>query len=160
MVRSRTSSYALILCVCAVFLSSPSLRAGAESRRMGGSCDTTAVNNGSPFTLHIEGTCQFRHLGATTVVAEQIIIPTSPTTVRITNTIVYTAANGDELHSSFVGTGTFTAEGVTFSGAETFSGGTGRFAGASGGMFDIGTATFTSPTTAVGHFTGDGSIVY
>jgi hypothetical protein len=152
-----SSSLALILGVCAVLPSAAAGRAADADRPMGGTCDTTFVFTG-PGPLHIEGTCQFLHLGLTTVVAEQIVIPTGPTTVNIMNTAVYTAANGDELHSSFVGTGTIDQSGgVTFSGTETFSGGTGRFDGASGSMTDVGTASLV---TGTGQLTGDGSIVY
>jgi len=96
----------------------------------------------------------------TTVVAEQTVIPINATTLLITNTAIYTAANGDELHSSFAGAGTIGPSGVTFSGTETFSGGTGRFHGASGNMTDSGTATFTSAVAGIGQLAGDGSIVY
>jgi hypothetical protein len=152
-----SSSLALILCLCAVLPAARSVRAAGADRPMGGTCETTFVFTG-PGPLHIEGTCNFIHLGLTTLVAEQIVIPTGPTTVNITNTVVYTAANGDELHSSFVGTGTIDPSGsVTFSGTETFSGGTGRFHGALGSMTDVGTASLV---TGTGQLTGDGSIVY
>ena len=151
-----SSSLALILCLCAAS-SAQGVRAAGALRPMGGRCDTTFVFTG-PGPLHIEGTCHFLHLGLTTLVAEQIVIPTGPTTVSITNTVVYTAANGDELHSSFVGTGTIDPSGsVTFSGTETFHGGTGRFHGALGSMTDVGTASLV---TGTGQLTGDGSIVY
>ena len=111
-----------------------------------------------PGPLHLEGTCHFLHLGLTTLVAEQTVIRLARRLWIITNTAVYTAANGDELHSSFVGTGTIDPSGsVTFSGTETFSGGTGRFHGALGSMTDVGTASLV---TGTGQLTGDGSIVY
>lgn len=159
MPRSRASSCAFVVCVCALLVSSPRLRAGAEDRPMAATCDTTFAFTG-PTSAQVLGTCQFRHLGLTTAVADQTIIFTGPTTLSITNTVVYTAANGDELHSSFAGTGTIGPAGVTFVGVETFSGGTGRFAHASGSMVDRGTAAFSSPATGVGQFTGDGTIVY
>ena len=154
---TRTSySLALILCVCAVLPSAAGVRAADADRPMGGTCDTTFVFTGQG--LHLEGTCHFLHLGLTTLVAEQTVTFTGPTTVDITNTVVYTAANGDKLLSSFVGTGTIDQSGgVTFSGTETFLGGTGRFDGASGSMTDVGTASLV---TGTGQLTGDGSIVY
>ena len=151
-----SSSLALILCLCAVLPSAASGRAADAPRPMRGTCDTTFVFT-SPTALHIEGTCHFLHLGLTTLVAEQTLNPIDPTTVRITNTAVYTAANGDELHASFTGMGTFGPSGVTFSGTETFSGGTGRFLHVLGRMTDVGTA---NPDAGIGQFTGDGSIVY
>ena len=154
------SSLGLILCVCAVLPSASGVRAADADRPMGGSCATTFVFTNNQGAVHIEGICHFLHLGLTTVVAEQTVTPTGPTTLLITNTAISTAANGDELYSSFVGTGTIGPSGVTFSGTETFSGGTGRFIGASGSATVTGTATFTSPEAGIGQFRSAGAIVY
>jgi hypothetical protein len=53
----------------------------------------------------------------------------NPSTGMFTGTMTYVAANGDELNCTF--SGAFTSQ-TTASGVYTFSGGTGRFADASG----------------------------
>ena len=124
------------------------------------SCQTTFAFTPTG-SIHIEGRCHYSHLGLTSVVSEQIIIPQPNGTINIVNTSVYTAANGDELFATVAGTGAFTATGeVVFSGVETYTGGTGRFADASGSATIAGGAAFTSATTGVGHFSGEGKISY
>jgi hypothetical protein len=156
----RRGSYALTIALCSVSLLSTSpVNAGNQSRPMGGTCNTTFVFTGVG-AIHLDGTCHLLHLGLTAVVATQIAIPQSDGTLLITNVATYTAANGDELFASFVGTGSFTQTGIAFSGTETYNGGTGQFADASGSSALVGTAQFTSATAGVGAFTGQGSISY
>ena len=89
------------------------------------------------------------------------MIPLPNGTLQITNAIVYTAANGDELFANFIGIGQFTSPAsVSFSGTETYDGGTGRFSDASGSAAIVGTAQFTSAIGGVGEFTGNGTISY
>jgi hypothetical protein len=81
----------------------------------------------------------------------------------VTNTGAFVGANGDRVNSSFTGTGVtnlvnFTA---TFEGTETFVGGTGRFADASGTAHIQGTAVLDPTTgTGKGQFTIVGTITY
>ena len=77
--------------------------------------------------------CQLRHLGRTTVTSTETGTA-GRTGSAVTGTAVYTAANGDQLFTTFSGTATFPDRSgiVTFGGAETVTGGTGRFDGASG----------------------------
>ncbi|HEY1458872.1 MAG TPA: hypothetical protein VGH59_02315 [Casimicrobiaceae bacterium] len=90
-----------------------------------------------------------------------ILLPVVNASELIVNTTVYTAANGDMLFSNFVGAGVFTsATGVSFSGTETYDGGTGRFADATGSAALPGTAEFTSPTAGVGQYSVEGTISY
>lgn len=77
----------------------------------------------------------------------------------ITNSTEYRAAYGDRLLMSFLGTGQLdlaTGE-VSFVGTETFLGGTGRFANASGSATVQGRA---SVATNLGSFTSTGRIAY
>lgn len=104
--------------------------------------------------LHIEYVCQLAHLGRTTAVAEQIVSLTGP---LASNTTIYTAANGDQLFVTWTGTGIANGPDNTFSGPETITGGTGRFAGASGSTWVSGTASFATMT---GQFTSVGTISY
>ena len=69
----------------------------------------------------------------------------------------YTAANGDELHSTNAGFATPTATGLDLSGIETAVGGTGRFAGASGQATFSGTASLATNT---GAFSFEGTVAY
>jgi hypothetical protein len=73
------------------------------------------------------------------------------------------AANGDRVNSSFTGTGTTNLADFTavFEGTDTFSGGTGRFADASGTAHIQGTAVLDPATgTGKGQFTIAGTITY
>jgi hypothetical protein len=132
-----------------------------HERPFGGRCDTgftiSAPLAGDAPTirrLHIEYVCQLKHLGRTTAVAEQIVSLTSPVAF---NTTIYTAANGDQLFVTWTGTSQANGPAVTFSGPETITGGTGRFAGATGSTWISGTASFA---TMSGQFTSVGTISY
>jgi hypothetical protein len=80
-------------------------------------------------------------------------------TALIENATIYTAANGDTLDASFSGTALINVQtgDVRFIGTETFEGGTGRFAGATGNADLEGTA---SAFTNLGFFTTQGQLVY
>ena len=79
-------------------------------------------------SVHIDGTCSLRHLRHATLQADQTIAPNPDGTVSAVNDTVYTSANGDELHSHFVGTGTpLSPTELMLTGIETYDGGTGRF---------------------------------
>jgi hypothetical protein len=79
------------------------------------------------------------------------------TSAGASNTTVYTAANGDQLFVSWTGTASSSGPDNTFSGPETITGGTGRFAGATGSTWVSGTASFATMT---GQFTSVGTISY
>ena len=81
----------------------------------------------------------------------------------VINTGAFVAANGDRINSSFTGTGvTNLADfSASFEGTETFVGGTGRFAGASGTAQVEGTAVLDPATgTGKGQFIITGTITY
>jgi hypothetical protein len=76
----------------------------------------------------------------------------------ITSSTTYTAANGDQLFTTFSGTGTLPVNGiVSYSGTETVTGGTGRFAGATGSFLRAGTVTIA---TSTGQFETSGTLSY
>jgi hypothetical protein len=87
------------------------------------------------------------HLGRVTFDDTGTITPTGPTSFDLSGSAVTTAANGDKLFESFTGSGTVDAMGNTHGQTTwTITGGTGRFAGASGtasGPFTGSTATST-----------------
>jgi len=161
---SRNAVLAVSLSAFGILLAVPVMNAhgspAAPYRPLDGSCQTmfAFTQTGS---IDIEGACHYSHLGLTTSVAEQIIMPGPGGTLLIVNTTVYTAANGDKLFSTFTGTGVFTsATGVSFSGTETYEGGTGRFADAVGSATLVGSAEFTSPSAGVGQYSVAGTISY
>jgi hypothetical protein len=81
----------------------------------------------SSFTGHLS------HLGAITGGDVETLTATGPTTFTYTGTDALVAANGDELFSTFSGSGIFTSATTTQSTqVNTITGGTGRFADASG----------------------------
>lgn len=133
--------------------------AAAPSRPAGGSCTTTVSVDISapPLTLDITGVCNLKHLGRTTMTARQTVDLTNGLFV---NTTTYRAANGDLLLATFSGqlTSPPGAE-VAFAGVETYVGGTGRFAGATGSSQASGTATVPG-LTGTGQYTSQGSISF
>ena len=143
----------------------PATSFGADVLRpFGGRCDTDItisprVEGDAPnvLRLHIEYACQLTDLGRTTAIAEQIVTITGPATAIASNSTIYTAANGDQLFVTWTGTGTSSGPDNAFSGPETITGGTGRFAGASGSTWVSGTASFATMT---GQFTSVGTISY
>jgi len=137
-----------------------------SNRPYAAACDTagTVIQIDPVLRISFDLVCQSRHLGATTGVLVLDVIPIGAPVNGILPTAIfapvrYVAANGDELHADFVGTGDINlATGVaTFQGIETFEGGTGRFANASGRSFLEGTA---SNITNEGVYTSVGRISY
>jgi hypothetical protein len=75
------------------------------------------------------------HLGRTIFHSEHCIVPTPDGGQIVGGVLVLTAANGDELHGTYTGSfGAFPpiGEPIVVTGTWIFSGGTGRFANASG----------------------------
>ena len=132
----------------------------ARAVPFGGRCETALTVVGGTATsvnLHITYVCQLEHLGRATAVAEQVVTFTGPASAIASNTTTYTAANGDQLFATWTGTATSVGPDNTFSGLETYTGGTGRFAGASGSAWIDGTASFATMT---GQFTSVGTLTY
>jgi hypothetical protein len=171
---STAALVALVGCSSTERATGPSLTDGGEpvTRQLKGRCDTevTIVNVAPDGRLDLleEYTCQISHLGRTHNTVIQSVIPTGPPTGPflpsiVNNTGTFVAANGDRVNSSFSGTGVTNLANFTavFEGTETFSGGTGRFANASGVAHIQGTATLDPATgTGTGQFTIDGTITY
>lgn len=127
-------------------------------RPWSGSCDVAAEFIGET-TLRITGECQLAHIGRASVLAYQTIVP-GPSGIAYTNTAVYTAPNGDELHTTNVGVATPTADALLLDGIETAVGGTGRFENASGSATLAGSVRFTSASTTLGSYTLDGRLSF
>ena len=92
---------------------------------------TATITPGSPFlSVSIEGTGNATHLGRFTVDIPHVVNTTNRTS---TGTYEFTAANGDTLTAGFTGQATLTAPGVlSVVETATITGGTGRFADATG----------------------------
>jgi hypothetical protein len=94
------------------------------------------------------GECQVSHLGRTTLVSDKVINLAAGTQ---TTNITLTAANGDELRASGTGTSGMVAPGVVrFTANTTVTGGTGRFADASGSWTINGHAYLTEARSEMG----------
>ncbi len=131
-------------------------------RPAGGSCVTTVAPAGFDFphlTVTIDGVCNLRHLGRATMRATQVI---DVTTGLFSNETVYVAANGDSLFTAFAGIPTSPpgSPDITFTGTETFVGGSGRFAQATGSTAAEGSATLAPDQSGVGEYRMDGWITF
>jgi hypothetical protein len=146
----------------------PQAIAAKPERPYGGDCSTVILPQTRPGVfpqqLSITYDCTLAHLGRTTAVVNQTVTPAGPpsgTTLPlfVQNTTIYMAANGDQLNATFVGAATLdlnTGE-VAFTGVETFAGGSGRFAVATGfAKLDGAASIFTNKGT----FTSKGRIAY
>ena len=126
-------------------------------RPAGGICTLVSRNLLSPTRRILDYECRLQHLGLTTAVVDETTAP-APGGVAVTAAITYTAANGDQLYVSFVGSG-FAEGGVGFfSGTETVTGGSGRFAGASGSLSRAGRSQL--PPGFGGYYTTEGTLTY
>ena len=160
--RSSISSIILVgavLAACAdpaptssdVSSRSVALQRAGTARPITGTCVVTfgAPPFPLPPILHQvdTGTCQLSHLGLTDFYGEQDINFAAGTQ---SGWRTLTAANGDELHSTHVGTSQPAGPGlVSFVAQMTIVGGTGRFAGASGSMRGVGLANLITRTSTV-----------
>jgi hypothetical protein len=139
-------------------------------RPLSGSCETKvtlrSVPGAIPILLAVDVSCNMAHLGRVVGGTDnEIVIPTGepsgsslPIQIAIP-TITYTAADGDRLKSTFAGQGSIdlvTGRAVFF-GTETFIGGTGRFAGATGSSQTAGEASLATNT---GFLTLSGYVSY
>ena len=102
------------------------------------------------------GSCQATHLGRDALVAEHAVVPTGPPDANgmlpiavVGGRGTHVAPNGDELHSTYEGTGrVHLATGrIEFELSGRYTGGTGRFASATGatriqGVVENGVATY------------------
>ena len=147
-------------------VSSNHLAGAVVTRPAGGTCALTAiVVEPFPFSpplfapilnLEIEGVCEMKHLGRTTVVITEAV---NLITGEVTNTGTWTAANGDQLMSEFIGEGTSVGPDNVFGGTLTYVSGTGRFQGVTGTLRLDGTSrSDTNPL--VGEYRMKGTITY
>jgi hypothetical protein len=135
------------------------LQRSGTARPLTGSCTLTFTPSPPPPPAVVHqtdvGTCQLSHLGLTNFYGEQDIDRVAGTQ---SGWRTFTAANGDQLYVTHVGTSAPAGPGlVSFVAQMTITGGTGRFAGASGTARAIGLANLITRTTTA---TFDGTISY
>jgi len=133
----------------------------APQRPIKGSCEaeTIEVQPISPTVIRRTsvGTCQLSHLGRTEL---HSVAETNLVTLEQTGVHTLTAANGDVLYATSVGTATLIPPStLRFTGVTTISGGTGRFSSACGVMEVVGTSDLSGPRQR-SSFTYDGWIAY
>lgn len=110
-----------------------------------------------PFAnISVVGSGQALHMGRTTAVTTNQVV--NLLTGEGTATYDLTAANGDVLTVELNATTSFLPNGVAFSGTYVVTGGTGRFATATGGGAIDGTALNTGPNSGIGTFALDGTL--
>jgi hypothetical protein len=99
---------------------------------------------------HLVGTGNATHLGRFTLTSDFIV---DPATVTASGTAIWTAANGDEIFTTHTGEGVVTFPLLDTMETHTITGGTGRFAGASGSIVlerAINLLTFISSASITG----------
>jgi hypothetical protein len=94
-----------------------------------------------PSHHHLDATGNATHLGLLTVKADWTVT----TAGAIDTSSTWTAANGDELFTRFTGHGVFVPPTATFTETHTITGGTGRFATASGTFTVVQTRGLSMP---------------
>ena len=116
----------------------------------GTSTDTVDLSTGAGAG---DGTVLMSHLGRSTYRDSFTVTPTGPNTLAITGVATFTAASGDQLYATLAVSGTLTGFAVGDTGHSTgvftITGGTGRFADASGSLtaaFDAKVASLVGAT--------------
>ena len=94
----------------------------------------------TPTHHHLDARGNATHLGQFTVTAEWTLGPTGGS-----GTSTWTAANGDEFSTRFTRNGVFVPPTATFTETHTITGGTGRFANASGTFTVVQTRGLSMP---------------
>ena len=134
-------------------------RGANDGRSISGRCETAFTPPTFPPPSIIrqvdDGECQLSHLGRASAHIVQDINIAAGTQQSVEITL--TAANGDVLRAATVGTNAPNGSGVAFQAVMTFTGGTGRFANATGQATVVGSANFQTNTAS---FELDGTIAY
>ncbi len=108
-------------------------KAGGTERPIKAHASGTTVFDNPTLTFVSDATGTMSHLGKTTAHFDGALTLTGPSAFDVAGSYVTVAANGDQLFATFAGSGTLDASGnATGTTTTTFTGGTGRFAGASG----------------------------
>ena len=150
-----SSAAGLVLAVVVVLGLSGPVAAGEQvpfKGSLGGDVERTFIPGNPPRVLvEVEGTGKATHLGRFTFTAPHFV---NPATRTATGSYQFTAANGDIVFADFTGQATPIGGGVLYIvETATVTGGTGRFAGATG-SFVVERLYDTVAGTTVGSFEG------
>lgn len=127
--------FTIILALFAVAALSPAAALGkakGTDRPLSGTSSSTTTVNLATGTGSVAGSGQLSHLGRFTFTNDLTSFTLTGNTFSFTLTAIIVAANGDEVYTTATGTGTLTATGSEATLVSTVTGGTGRFADASG----------------------------
>lgn len=127
--------FTIILAVLAVAALSPAAALGkakGTDRPQSGTSSSTTTVDLATGTGSVAGSGQLSHLGRFTFTNDITSFTLTGNTFSFTLTATIVAANGDEVYTTATGTGTLTATGSEATLISTITGGTGRFADASG----------------------------
>jgi hypothetical protein len=155
--------FVYILLFCPGIISEPASQAAAVKKNTlpfkGTYATISEPLSAPPFLqLRITGTGQSTHLGRGTFVALSTMNLTTPPPFSIGGTTTFYAANGDEFYTSFTGTATPIGDGrLEVEMTHEITGGTGRFANASGTITGYTLAGLAVPDAQI---TYEGTISY
>ena len=127
--------FTIILALFAVAAMSPAAALGkakGTDRPLSGTSSSTTTVDLATGTGSVAGSGQLSHLGRFTFTNDITSFTLTGNTFSFTLTAIIVAANGDEVYTTATGTGTLTATGSEATLVSTVTGGTGRFADASG----------------------------
>jgi hypothetical protein len=139
-------------------------KAGGTDRPWTSSTTATATLDLVTLSATSVGSGHAAHLGKVTQNPTIALTPTGPGTFTGAGTSTIVAANGDQLFGTFTETLTTTGPHPEFAFVITITGGTGRFADASGRMTGTGSSVITSAVgatvTSRQTFDSEGTITY
>ena len=128
--------FTIILALLAIAAVSPATALGkakGTDRPSSGTSSSTTTVDLATGTGSVVGSGQLSHMGRFTFTNDITSFTlTGPDTFSLTLTAIIVAANGDEIYTTATGTGTLTPTGSETTLVSTITGGTGRFAEASG----------------------------
>src|SRR5829696_10240268 len=155
----------LVLALAALVPASAAAKAGGTDRPVSGKSTSTTTVDVATGTGVSDGSGQISHLGAFTFHNDFTSFTlTGPDTFSFTLTASIVAANGDVIFTTATGTGTLTATGSEATLVSTITGGTGRFADASGTIISsissVTVSTVGTTTTSNDTETHTGEISY
>jgi hypothetical protein len=155
----------MVIAVAVLAPSTVQAAANGTDRPFKGTETVTAVIDIGAHIGNVNGTFRYSDLGNGTFHADTTLTPLTPTTTQIAGTNTYVAANGDRLFTTIAGTSSMTSptESEVII-VDTITGGTGRFADASGTFTVTGpavTVSFNFPfVTSTGTNTMEGQISF
>jgi hypothetical protein len=155
---------ACVLVLAALAPAAALAKAGGTDRPWKSSATATGTLDLTTLTATSVGEGHAAHLGKVTQNLTIALTPTGPGTFTGAGTATIVSANGDQLFGTFTETLTTTGPDLGFAFVITITGGTGRFADASGRMTGTGSSVITSivGATATSHqtFDSEGTIAY